>query len=144
MCVQGIVAGVNDLLGGSIDMMLTSATFSIPHIKGGKVRAVGIAGTQRTASLPEVPTFAEQGYPNYQVVDWKAIAGPKGMPADVVAYLNKEPNEVLKQKSVEREVDAEGTLGGATSEQMMRSALDIERGRKWPRKQRENRRTVAE
>ena len=57
------------LLGGSIDMMLTGATFSIPHIRDGKVRPLGIAGTQRAASLPDVATFGEQGYPAYQVVD---------------------------------------------------------------------------
>ena len=126
---KGSSQAFNDLLGGSIDMMLTSATFSIPHIKGGKVRAIGIAGTQRTASLPDVPTFAEQGYPAYQVVDWKAIAGPKGMPPDVVAYLNRELNEVLKQKSVAEKFEAEGTSAiGGTPEQMMQIVRsDIER-----------------
>lgn len=126
---KGSSQAFNDLLGGSIDMMLTSATFSIPHIKGGKVRAIGIAGTQRTPSLPDVPTFAEQGYPKYQVVDWKAIAGPKGMPPDVVAYLNKELNEVLKQKSVAEKFEAEGTTAiGGTPEQMMQIVRsDIER-----------------
>ena len=126
---KGSAQAFTDLLGGSIDMMLTSATFSIPHIKDGKVRAVGIAGTQRTASLPDVATFAEQGYPGYQVVDWKAIAGPKDMPADVVAFLNKELNEVLKQKSVVEKFEAEGTtaIGGSPEQMMQVVRSDIER-----------------
>ena len=70
--------------------------------------ALGIAGTKRTPSLSDIATFAEQGYPDYQVVDWKAVAGPKGMPADVIAFLNKELNEVLKQKAVAERFEAEG------------------------------------
>ena len=83
----------------SVDMMLTSATFSAPHIKGGKVRGIGIAGTQRMPTLPEVPTFEEQGFAGYDVVDWKAVAGPRGMPADVVA---------LPQPRAERGAQAQG------------------------------------
>ena len=128
---KGSAQAFNDLLGGSIDMMLTSATFSGPHIKDGKVRALGIAGTKRTPSLSDIATFAEQGYPDYQVVDWKAVAGPKGMPADVIAFLNKELNEVLKQKAVAERFEAEGTTPiGGTPEQMMQIVrADIERWR---------------
>ena len=126
---KGSAQAFTDLLGGSIDMMLTGATFSVPHIRDGKVRALGIAGTQRAASLPDVATFAEQGYPDYQVVDWKAIAGPKDMPPDVVAFLNKELNEVLKQKSVAEKFDAEGTtaIGGSPDQMMQIVRSDIER-----------------
>jgi tripartite-type tricarboxylate transporter receptor subunit TctC len=126
---KGSSQAFNDVLGRSISMMLTSATFAAPYIKSGRVRALGIAGTQRSASLPEVPTFAEQGWPEYQVVDWKAMAGPRGMPADVVAFLNRELNEVLKQRSVAEKFEAEGTTAiGGTPEQMMQIVKsDVER-----------------
>ena len=129
---KGSSQAFTDVLGGQVDMMLTSATFSGPHIKGGKVRGIGIAGTQRMPTLADVPTFEEQGYKGYNVVDWKAVAGPKGIPADVVAFLNKELNEVLKHKAVAEKFEAEGTTAvGGTPEQMMETVrADVERWRR--------------
>ncbi len=126
---KGSSQAFTDVLGGQVDMMLTSATFSGPHIKGGKVRGIGIAGTQRMPTLADVPTFEEQGYKGYNVVDWKAIAGPKGIPPDVVAFLNKELNEVLRMKAVTDKFEAEGTTAvGGTPEQMMETVRsDIQR-----------------
>lgn len=117
---KGSSQAFNDVLAGSIDMMLTSATYASPFIKSGRVRALGIAGKQRMPSLPDVPTFAEQGYPDYDLVDWKAVAGPRGMPAEVVALLNREINEALRQKTLTEKFKAEGTtIVGGTPEQMM-------------------------
>ena len=126
---KGSSQAFTDVLGGQVDMMLTSATFAAPHIKGGKVRALGIAGTQRMPTLPDVATFEEQGFANYNVVDWKAVAGPKGIPADVVALLNRELNAVLQDKGVTEKFAAEGTTAvGGTPEQMMEIVKsDIER-----------------
>jgi tripartite-type tricarboxylate transporter receptor subunit TctC len=126
---KGSSQAFTDVLGGQVDMMLTSATFSGPHIKGGKVRGLGIAGTQRMPTLADVPTFEEQGFKAYNVVDWKAVAGPKGMPPDVVAFLNKELNEVLRMKAVTEKFEAEGTTAvGGTPEQMMETVRsDVER-----------------
>lgn len=129
---KGSSQAFTDVIGKNIAMMLTSATFGAPFIKSGRVRAIGISGLKRLPTLPEVPTFAEQGWPEYQVFDWKAVAGPKGMPPEVVAYLNRELNEVLKLKQVQEKFDAEGTAGiGGTPEQMLATVrADIERWRK--------------
>ena len=126
---KGSSQAFTDVLGGQVDMMLTSATFSGPHIKGGKVRGLGIAGTQRMPTLADVPTFEEQGFRDYNVVDWKAVAGPRGIPQDVVAFLNRELNEVLRHKAVTEKFEAEGTTAvGGTPEQMMEVVRsDVER-----------------
>ena len=126
---KGSSQAFTDVLGGQVDMMLTSATFSGPHIKGGKVRGLGIAGVQRMPTLAEVPTFEEQGFKGYNVVDWKAVAGPRGMPADVVAFLNRELNEVLKLKAVTDKFEAEGTtaVGGTPEEMMQTVRADVTR-----------------
>jgi len=117
---KGSSQAFSDLLGGQVDLMLTSATFGANYIKSGRVRALGIAGTTRLPSLPDVPTFEEQGIPGYNVVDWKAVAGPRGIPADVVAFLNRELNAVLASKEVTEKMKAEGTTAvGGTPEQMM-------------------------
>jgi tripartite-type tricarboxylate transporter receptor subunit TctC len=112
-------------------MMLTSTTYAATFVKAGRVRAIGISNPTRLAFLPDVPTFAEQGWPQYQVVDWKAIAGPKGMPADVVAFLNRELNEAMKKDTISEKFRLEGTtIVGGTPEQMMQTVRsDIERWR---------------
>ncbi len=128
---KGSSQAFNDVLARNVDMMLTSTTYAATFIKAGRVRALGISNPARLTFLPDVPTFAEQGWPNYQVVDWKAVAGPKGMPPDVVAFLNREMNEAMKKESIVEKFRAEGTtIVGGTPEQMMQVVRsDIERWR---------------
>lgn len=126
---KGSSQAFGDLIGGSVDMMLTSATFASPYIKSGRVKALGIAGKERMPNLPDVPTFEEQGIKGYDVVDWKAVAGPKGMPADAVKFLNVELNKVLQHKSVTDRFSAEGTTSvGGTPEHLLQTIVsDIDR-----------------
>lgn len=126
---KGSSQAFTDVMGRSVDLMFTSATFAAQHVKAGRVRAIGISGTQRSSQLPEVPTFAEQGYPKYQVVDWKAIGGPRGIPADVLTRLNRELNEVLKMPAIREKFESEGTtvLGGSPDDMMKLIGEDIER-----------------
>jgi tripartite-type tricarboxylate transporter receptor subunit TctC len=126
---KGSSQAFSDLLGGNVDMMLTSATFASPYIKSGRVKALGIAGKARMPNLPDVPTFEEQGIKGYDVVDWKAVAGPKGMPADAVKFLNTELNKVLQHKSVTDRFSSEGTtsVGGTPDHLLQTIVSDIDR-----------------
>ena len=126
---KGSSQAFSDLLGGNVDMMLTSATFASPYIKSGRVKAIGIAGKERMPNLPDVRTFEEQGIKGYDVVDWKAVAGPKGMPAEAVKFLNTELNKVLQHKSVTDRFSAEGTTSvGGTPEHLLQTIVsDIDR-----------------
>lgn len=126
---KGSSQAFSDLLGGNVDMMLTSATFASPYIKSGRVKAIGIAGKERMPNLPDVRTFEEQGIKGYDVVDWKAVAGPKGMPAEAVKFLNTELNKVLQHKSVTDRFSAEGTTSvGGTPEHLLQTIMsDIDR-----------------
>lgn len=118
---KGTSQAFTDLIGGTIDMMLATPIFAAPYLKSGRARALGIAGAKRLPMLPDLPTFAEQGY-QYNVFDWKAVAGPKGIPAETVAILNRELNEVLKEKALLDRFEAEGTaLVGGPPEDMMRT-----------------------
>jgi tripartite-type tricarboxylate transporter receptor subunit TctC len=81
---KGVGPMVTDLIGGQVDF----ATVSLPsvqgHLKSGALRAIGVANAQRVAAAPEIPTFVEQGMPNYLVEAWFAVIGPKGLaPAEV-------------------------------------------------------------
>ena len=79
---------MNDLLGGNITAIFASTPTAIPFIEAGKLRALGVTGSKRATSLPNVPTIAEQGYPGYQADNWYAFVGPAKMPAEVVSKLN--------------------------------------------------------
>lgn len=117
---KGSSQAFTDVVSGSIDMMLTSATFCTPFIKSGRVIGLGVVGKERVANLPDLQTFAEQGLPDYSVFDWKALAGPKGIPADVVAFLNQEVNAILRDRATAAKFEGDGTkLVGGSPEQMM-------------------------
>ncbi len=124
---KGSSAAMTDLLGGNVQLVLSTATFIAPYVKSGKVRALGMAGSKRLPGLPDVATFAEQGW-DYQVFDWKAVAGPRGMPAETVARLNQALNEVLRTPAVVERFEADGSavIGGAPEllTQTLRSDID--------------------
>jgi tripartite-type tricarboxylate transporter receptor subunit TctC len=126
---KGSSQAFNDVISNQIDMMLTSATFGAPFIKSNRVIGLGVAGNQRVTTLPDMPTFAELGYPSYQVFDWKALAGPKGIPPQVVAFLNAEVNAILADKATSGKFEADGTrmVGGSPEQMMAQIKADIER-----------------
>jgi tripartite-type tricarboxylate transporter receptor subunit TctC len=98
----------------------TSSTFGAIFVKSGRIVGLGIAGKERVSNLPDLPTFYEQNFPGYDVVDWKALAGPKGMASKVVVLLNTEVNAILREKSTRNKFEADGTkLVGGTPEQML-------------------------
>jgi tripartite-type tricarboxylate transporter receptor subunit TctC len=80
---------ITDLLGGQIQMMITDSATGLPHIKSGKLRALGYSRSTRTAIAPEVPTIAEAGVPGYDVGYWFAAYAPAKTPAPLVARLNE-------------------------------------------------------
>jgi tripartite-type tricarboxylate transporter receptor subunit TctC len=84
-----------DLLGGHADAMFATIVQPIPHIKSGKLRALGTGGVKRSASLPDVPTIAEGGVPGFEANQWWGIWAPAGTPAPIVERLNKELKAIL-------------------------------------------------
>lgn len=81
---KGMGPLITDLIGGQIEMGVAAVPAVQGHLKSGALRAIGVMGKQRVASLPEVPTIAEQGFPDVDVAGWFAVIGPKGLaPAQV-------------------------------------------------------------
>jgi len=87
---KGPGPGLFDLLSGRVSAMTTSTTAAIPHIRSGRVRALGVTTVRRVAVLPEVPTIAEAGVPGYEAVQWWGLIAPAGTPAEIIARLHKE------------------------------------------------------
>ena len=116
---KGSGPAMTDLIGGQIDMMFDTATSALPHIKGTKVRAIGVAAAQRLRELPNVPTFGEQGLKDFVVPAWYGLLAPAGTPAGTVQWLNAEVNAVLKDPAVVARLDALGAVAvGGTPAQM--------------------------
>jgi tripartite-type tricarboxylate transporter receptor subunit TctC len=79
---------LNDLLGGQVDAQFLNINTGIPHVRGGKLRALAITSSKRSPLLPDVPTMDELGIKGVTVYSWQAIAAPKGVPADIRTKLH--------------------------------------------------------
>ncbi len=85
---RGAAPALTDLLGGQVQAFFADATVLMPHIKGGRIKALGAASNQRNPLLPDVPTFAEQGYPDTDSGNWYGLLAPAKTPPTVIARLN--------------------------------------------------------
>ncbi len=86
---RGTGPALNDLLGGQVTMSFTDILTALPHIKAGKLKAIGLTSAERSAALPDLPTLSEQGLTGYDVSVFFGIVAPAGTPPDVIAVLNK-------------------------------------------------------
>ncbi|HEX2198992.1 MAG TPA: tripartite tricarboxylate transporter substrate binding protein [Burkholderiales bacterium] len=93
---KGSAPALTDLMGGSVTMMFDTIPSAVSHIKGGKLRALGVTGAQRSPLFPDVPTIAESGLPGYEVVSWYGLIGPAGIPAPIVGRLNAEATKAAQ------------------------------------------------
>ena len=85
-----------DLMGGSVDVMFDNIVPVAPHVRQGKLRALAVTTKTRAAALPDVPTMAEVGYPNFEATAWFGLLAPAGTPQPVVDKLNREIVAILK------------------------------------------------
>jgi len=99
---------MSDLLGGQIPSVFASATTATPQVKAGKLRALGSTGVKRSASLPDVPTIAEQGYPGYEATNWYAYVAPAKTPREIVARLNREIVKTLRDPETHEQILKQG------------------------------------
>ncbi|OZI63052.1 Bug family tripartite tricarboxylate transporter substrate binding protein [Bordetella genomosp. 11] len=105
---KGAAQGATDLIGGQIDMYMSSVPTLIGHIRSGAMRALAVTSARRSDDLPDVPTFAESGFKDFDAVTWFGLAGPAGLPADVVATLNKALVQALDAPSTRKLFQAQG------------------------------------
>jgi tripartite-type tricarboxylate transporter receptor subunit TctC len=105
---KGTGPALTDLLGGQVSMTFTDVLTAQPHVKSGKLRALGVTTLARSQALPEVPTVAEQGLPGYDVSVFFGIVAPAGTPPAVVDKLNKAFADALKNAEVRATLQAQG------------------------------------
>lgn len=105
---KGSAPAVNDTIGGQTQFMFPSLFTALPHVKGGKLKALAIAGPKRSPLLPDVPTMKEAGVDGVEVQQWYAIFAPGKTPKDVVTKINKALNTVLNDKEVIKRMEDHG------------------------------------
>jgi tripartite-type tricarboxylate transporter receptor subunit TctC len=97
---KGMAPGMTDLLGGQVQLSIPTISAAVPHVKTGRLRALGVTSAQRSPAVPEVPTIAEAALPGYEASNWYSILAPGGTPPAIVAKLNTELARILKLPDV--------------------------------------------
>ena len=107
---KGASAAVSDLIAGHLPAVSTTLTTAAPQIRAGKARGLAISAASRLAEFPEIPTFAEMGYPDLVATVWFSLSGPANMPTDIVEKLNAEVNRALELPDVRERLKPEGII----------------------------------
>ncbi len=109
---KGASLAVADLIAGHVLVTSTTVTTAATQIKAGRARALAVSSTQRIPEFPDVPTFAELGYPELTASIWFSLSGPAGMSPEIVARLNSEVRRALKAPDVRERLRPEGIEPG--------------------------------
>ncbi len=99
---------LTDTIAGQVQMNIGSAVQNIPHVRSGKLRALGVGGKERIAALPDVPTFAEAGFPGAEATNWWGMVAPIGTPAAVLTRLQKDIEAVVESPEMQKRFQLEG------------------------------------
>jgi tripartite-type tricarboxylate transporter receptor subunit TctC len=105
---KGTGAVFPDLIGGHVQVLFGDIVATSPHVKSGKLRALGITSPERSPNLPEIPTIAESGVPGYDAVGWFGVFAPAGTPSDIVARLNEAIREHVQKPEVKARLSSLG------------------------------------
>lgn len=112
---KGSNPALMDAIAGNVDLLVSSIPSAIAQIKAGKLRPLAVTSANRSTSLPDVPTMQEQGMKNFDVSTWYGLFMPAGTPADIVAKMNGQVNQLLAQPAVQEAILSQGAEPKAMS-----------------------------
>ena len=133
---KGGAPALNDLLGGHVDIYVSSLPQVLQLAQSGQVKALAVTSASRTALLPDVPTLAEAGIAGFDLWSWWGIVGPAGMPADIVNSLNAEIGKMLTSPELGTFLSNEGAEAETMSPQAFGDLMRLETER-WSKVARE-------
>jgi len=114
---KGNAAALNDLLGGRVHLFFSNLVTALPHARAGRLRAIAVSTTKRSAQAPEVPTVAESGLPGYDMTNWIGVFAPAATPRAIVVKLNREIVAILEAPDLKERFRTQGLdLVGSTPE----------------------------
>jgi tripartite-type tricarboxylate transporter receptor subunit TctC len=114
---KGRASALPDLLGGRVTMMFDNMPSSLPLVREGKLRALGVTSARRSSAAPDIPTIAEQGLPGFEAVSWFALFAPAGTPEPVVSKLQAEVKKILESAEVSKKLSDIGLEPSPSSPQ---------------------------
>ena len=126
---KGSVPALQDVMGGHIDFLFDNIGSNIPHVRSGGVKGLAVTSPQRTPSLPDIPTFAELGYPDYDVSQWYGLFAPPKTSPEIVNQLQAEVSKALAAKDVAERLYTMGNGGVGTSPAEFTKILQDEHAR---------------
>ena len=132
---KGAAPGLTDLLGGHVQVMMTTLAFVKPHVEAGKLRALGVSTAKRAAAMPQVPAIAET-LPGYEVLNWWGVLAPTGTPSAIVTRLNAAMVSMLRDADVQETFAREGIDRAGTTPAELGAFIRTEIA-KWTRVARE-------
>jgi tripartite-type tricarboxylate transporter receptor subunit TctC len=105
---KGMALAFPDVISGQVQVAISSALTMLPHLRGGRVHALGVTSRSRMASLPEVPTIAESGFPGFEVTQWYGMMAPAQTALPLRQMLQQEISRALQIPEVRARLSAEG------------------------------------
>ena len=107
---KGLGPATTDLLSGQVQLMFSSAVAMMPHAQSGRLRAIAMTGAKRSAAIPDIPTVAEAGVPDYESGSWYGILAPAGTPREIIELLNREIVAAVRSPDITDRLIAEAVI----------------------------------
>lgn len=126
---KGVGPALIDAVGGRVQLMMAGLPPALPHVKAGRLRALGVSTLRRVSSLPETPTIAESGVPGYEYVTWYAMLAPAAVPKLVIAKLNQATVNAVSSVEVRDRFLQQGVEPEPSTPETFASLLSSEVGR---------------
>jgi len=123
---KGSAPAMVDLLGGQVQLMFSDAPTALQHIRSGRIKVLAVASPQRSPLLPDVPTVAESGLPNYEAYSWAALFAPAQTPQAVLDQINADFNTVMNSPDVRQRLHDAGAESAPGTQAQMRQHLQSE------------------
>jgi tripartite-type tricarboxylate transporter receptor subunit TctC len=105
---KGTGPALTDLLGGQINMMVSTFASALPHVKSGRMRALGVTTVKRSPAAPDVPTLIEGGVAGYDYSTWYGLLAPAGTPKPIIEMLNASNRKVLARDDIKQKLESQG------------------------------------
>ncbi len=126
---KGIAPGLNDLIAGQVQVIFNAAGALLPHVRTGRLRALGVGSTQRVPAIPDVPTISESGVPGYQSGSWYGFVAPTGTPRSIIASLHRETVAAVKSADISAKLAAEASVPIASTPEAFATHIREEHAR---------------
>jgi tripartite-type tricarboxylate transporter receptor subunit TctC len=115
---KGTGPALQDTIGGQVQLIFGAVPTTLPHVRAGRLRALAVTTAKRIGAAPEIPTVAESGYPDYEVINWHGLVAPKGLAPEIVQKLNGEISQLLNSEDFKKVLASDGLepAGGSPAE----------------------------